>query len=110
MEETVLHVHPYRIEFDGSRNWTVTKRVKTKKTPRTVNDEADQHIGYYGTLESAMKSVIRDVEGGLGSISTTSRHAITDALTEIDRVRASLEAAAAKLAVGSIREERITSQ
>lgn len=109
-EATIIHAPPYRIEFDGSRNWTVTKRVKTKKTSRTVNEEADQHVGYYGTLESALRSVIREVEGELGEISATSKTSITNAMDEIERVRKSLVAECRKLGVSAIPIARITNE
>lgn len=109
-EATIIHVPPYRIEFDGSRNWTVTKRVKTKKTARTVNEEADQLIGYYGSLESSLKSVIREVEGEMGEISTTSKTAITTALDKVEQVRKSLVLECRKLSVSAIPVTKITNE
>ena len=100
--KTVVTFNDYRIEFDGSRNWTVTKRVPALQRKNTKNEEADKLIGYYGTLEYAVRSVAHDSMGELGEIEGLQR--LQEAVGEIhDTIRAGMR----KLAIAGVPAKRV---
>lgn len=66
-ESTVLNYRNYTLEFDGIRNWTLSKREKTTHH-KAKGEETNRHVGYYGTLEAALISLAREEQGNAGYV------------------------------------------
>lgn len=65
---TAFRIGSYTVEWDGIRNWTVTKTVEATH-PKAKGDTTEKFVGYYGTLHGAVLAIQRDSQGDLGEIS-----------------------------------------
>ena len=100
--KTTVTFNDYRIEFDGSRNWTVTKRVPAFQRKNTKNEETDRLIGYYGTLQASLRSVWHDSLSDIGEIDGLQR--LQEA---VDAAHDTIRTGIRKLAIAGVPANRV---
>ena len=100
--KTVVTFNDYRIEFDGSRNWTVTKRVPALQRKNTKNEESEKLIGYYGTLQASLRAVWHDSLTDIGEIEGLQR--LQEA---VDAAHDTIRTGIRKLAIAGVPDGRV---
>ncbi len=105
---TRLDIDHFIVEWDGSRNWTLSERTVAERETRTktgeilpVGREVIQFVGYYSTLEQALQSMLQNHINNSGA--DTARGIIA----EIAEARRALTAAAKRITVVGVAKGRV---